>query len=208
MFLLLIACGENEFSSDPSQDPFKNHLINTFPGIDGNSAIHPGTGLIYQASWLILPEDDGKLIIYDQADFTIKLLNSDGELLSTAGRRGRGPGEFGDYARVWATVFMSNTFAERTLWDMDGEWFYYLSTHSSEITRFHLDTGMLEIISLISLPEREQNTETIHFFKEKYGSNDENTDPEQFFSVLFDNQLMPMFLSFRVQDHILLLQTL
>jgi hypothetical protein len=307
LLLLSIACGGTELDPDSSQDPFKNHLINALPGINVHSAIHPGSDLIYEASWLILPEDHGKLIIYDRADYTLKLLNRDGEILSTGGGQGRGPGEFGDYARFYPglenrlyavdamnhrihlyeitdtgidliktqlieypatyhlstlhvteagyfgvfsqfdnffnpdnryllyrlneqfemeekllelpgeqrplyefpqfTAYLPNTFAERTLWDMDGEWFYYLSTHSSEITRFHLDTGMLEIISLISLPEREQNTETIQFFKEKYGSNDENTDPEQFFSVLFDNQLMPMFLSFRVQDQILLLQT-
>lgn len=304
---LLLSCSENELNSDSPQDPFKNHLINAVSGIGVHSAIHPGSGLIYEASWLILPEYHGKIIIYDRADYTLKLLNSDGEIVSTAGGRGRGPGEFGDYARFYpglanrfyavdainhrihlyemkndsielvrtqtiefpATYFLSslhitnggyfgvfsqfenyfspdnryllyrlneqfemeekllelpgeqrhehefpqftmylpNTFAERTLWDIDGEWFYHLSTHKSEVTRFHLDTGVQEVISLISLPERERNAETIQFFKQMYSSIDEHADPEQYFSVLYENQLMPMFMSFRVHDQILLLQT-
>ena len=307
LLLLSIACGGTELDPDSSQDPFKNHLINTFSGITIHKAIHPGSDLIYEASWLILPEDHGKLIIYDRADYTLKLLNRDGEILSTGGGQGRGPGEFGDYARFYPglenrlyavdamnhrihlyevkddsielirtqtikfpatyylstlhitesgyfgvfsqfenyfspdnqyllyrlnenfemeekllklpgeqrrehvfpefTMYLPNTFAERTLWDADGEWFYYLSTHQSEITRFHLGSGDHETISLISLPERERNAETIQFFKAMYRTVAEHADPEQYFSVLYENQLMPIFLSFSVYDQIFLLQT-
>ena len=108
LLLLSIACGGTELDPDSSQDPFKNHLINTFSGITIHKAIHPGSDLIYEASWLILPEDHGKLIIYDRADYTLKLLNRDGEILSTGGGQGRGPGEFGDYARFYPVDAMNH----------------------------------------------------------------------------------------------------
>lgn len=40
-----------------------------------------------------------------------------------------------------------------------------------------------------------------------YSTVDENVDPDQYFSVLYENRFLPMFLSFGVQDQILLLQT-
>lgn len=44
---------------------------------------------------------------------------------------------------------------QKTFWDLDGEWFYYITSHSATINRYNLRTGEISVDTFFDLAERE-----------------------------------------------------
>jgi hypothetical protein len=60
----------------------------------------------------------------------------------------------------WSHI--DHTAGQKTLWDMDGEWFYHISSHSSVINRYNLRTGESMADIYFDLEERKITDETKH----------------------------------------------
>ena len=295
-------------SADPeTEDPFREFITQSYSQIPSYSEVHPGAEKIYMAGGLVAPKNSEILIQMDRADYTIKVLGPDGDILNTAGGQGRGPGELGDYARLYYdenqklyvvdprnnrihvfqildddlelletkmyqypatyhlssvfiteagyfglftqsenfftpenryllysldqnfemkekllelpgeqrtryeypdfTFYLPNIFAEKTLWDMDGDWFYYMSSHTPIINRYHLPTGEKETLDFLQIPVREHHSEIIPLMIEFYEPGDYEADIDQLSSVLYENDSLPMFIGFSAAQNRLFIQT-
>lgn len=57
------------------------------------------------------------------------------------------------------TQYIDHIVGQKTLWDVDGEWFYYISSHSSVINKYNLKTGESITEVYFKLEERVINEE-------------------------------------------------
>ena len=291
-----------------TEDPFREFIIENYTLIPTEQVVHPGADEIYNAGGVVAPADSENLIILDQADQTIKMLNRNGEIVNTAGGRGRGPGELGEYARFFLgedhklyvidglnhrvhiyeiiddtlnlletkpfnypagyffdsiystetglyglfsrsentffspdnryylytldqnlemkekllelpgeqrtrvddenfTFYFPNIFTEKTLWSMDGDWFYYMSSHKTIIHRFNVSTGVEQSIDILGIPLRENHPELIEEIIARFVNEDDISNSEQVTSVLYENESLPMFSSFKVSRDRVYIQT-
>jgi len=99
------------------------------------------------------------------------------------------------------SLYLVNIFAENIFWDLDGEWFYYLNTHKSEINKYHLPTGRLNTVSFLNFPERRNSSAAVQFAKEQLS----HIKDDQYWDVLEKSDYLPFFWSFRAQDRKLLM---
>jgi hypothetical protein len=294
-------------SDSPMEDPFREFITENYSLVPSHQEVHPGAGEIFNAGGLVAPTNSENLIVLDHADHTVKVLNTDGVIVHTTGGHGRGPGELGDYARLYYgddrllyvmdplnhrihifqnvddtlvlletnsyeypaayhlssiystetgfyglfsqsentfftpdnryylykldqnfsmkekllelpgeqrtrrddpnfTFYLPNIFAEKTLWDMDGDWFYHMSSHKPQIHRYHLPTGETETLEFLQIPLREHHSEIIPLIIDHFDPDDGQDDMDQRSSVLYENDSLPMFVGFIAEENRLFMQ--
>lgn len=100
-------------------------------------------------------------------------------------------------------LYMPNVLLRQTLWDVNGEWFYYLSSYEPVIHKYHLDTGKSEEISVHPISgERVRHDYHISFFKERFG----NEEYKEQWDIVERQDRLPLFSGFWVEDGKILLR--
>ncbi|WP_148898225.1 hypothetical protein [Fodinibius salinus] len=67
-------------------------------------------------------------------------------------------------------LFVPNVFLNRTFWEVDGEWFYYLQTKDPVVRKYNLRTGKQKKLPLHQLPERPKTSSYLQDIKERFMS--------------------------------------
>lgn len=103
------------------------------------------------------------------------------------------------------TMFLDNIFAERTYWDLEGEWFYFIRSHHPAVEAYNLKTGEVNKIDLEVSNRENSNEGIITFMKQKLAHIDDVVDGDQYWDVLDKSKLLPIFWNFSVSDNKILL---
>lgn len=103
------------------------------------------------------------------------------------------------------TMFLDNIFAERTYWDLEGEWFYFIRSHQATVEAYNLKTGEVKKIDLEIGDRENRNEGIITFMKQKLAHIDDVVDGDQYWDVLEKSKLLPIFWNFSVSDNKILL---
>lgn len=95
------------------------------------------------------------------------------------------------------SLYTPNEFLTKTMWDLEGDWFYYISTHSPIINKYNLKNGKTEELSFFPISERPINPGYIDFLnkREEYANKFSDTQ------VLKEIELLPLFSGFWVQNN-------
>lgn len=92
---------------------------------------------------------------------------------------------------------------QKTMWDLDGEWFYHISSHSTMINRYNLRTGESAADAWFDLADREITTENRKHLME-YTSNMIRRFPD-LRKTMEAVAVLPLFQEFLVHDNVLYL---
>ncbi len=101
----------------------------------------------------------------------------------------------------WSHV--DHIVGQKTLWDLDGEWFYYITSHNATINRYNLRTGETSFETFFDLAEREITPENRGHLME-LASNIMTRFPS-LRKTMESVTLLPLFSEFVVHDNILYL---
>ncbi|MFU8813091.1 MAG: 6-bladed beta-propeller [Balneolaceae bacterium] len=101
----------------------------------------------------------------------------------------------------WSHI--DHSVGQKTLWDLDGEWFYHTSSHSTMINRYNLRTGESAADAWFELAEREITTENRNHLME-YTSNIIRRFPD-LRKTMEAVAVLPLFQEFLVHDNVLYL---
>lgn len=100
-------------------------------------------------------------------------------------------------------LYMPNALLRQTLWDVEGEWFYYVSSYEPVINKYHLETGKSEEVSIRPISgERVRRDYHIRFFKERFG----NEEYKEQWDIVERQDRLPLFSGFWVADGKILLR--
>lgn len=101
-------------------------------------------------------------------------------------------------------AFINNLVGESVFWDVDGEWFYYLTSHSPVIYKYHLLTGDRETVNLPGIVQKRENTSvSIEYLKDLYSSFIEWNSAIK--DEIEQKSELPIFQDILVQDNKILL---
>lgn len=99
-------------------------------------------------------------------------------------------------------MYIDHLLGRITYWDLEDEWFYYISSKSSEINMYNLKTGQLKTQQYFTLENRANTEETKKFFKTHFASLSEGRPTVT--EAIQETDLLPMFSNFIVDgDRIL-----
>lgn len=87
---------------------------------------------------------------------------------------------------------------QKTFWDLDGEWFYYINSHSTKVHRYNLRTGETSAETFFALAERVITPEIRNHLIE-YSSNMINRFPD-LRKTMEAVTVLPLFQEFMVND--------
>lgn len=87
----------------------------------------------------------------------------------------------------------------KTFWDLDGEWFYYVTSHSTTIDRYNLRTGERSAETYFNLTDREVTPESRNQLME-FASNMMNRFPD-LRSTMEAVTVLPLFQELMVHDN-------
>lgn len=93
-FIFLISCSSEYSSSDNFSDPYIEKLSRIFNEVSVSQKTIPLSSSIIQPVFIDVVKNGSSIVIADNAKKTLFLINQEGEILSQAGRNGRGPGEY------------------------------------------------------------------------------------------------------------------
>ncbi|MCW9706171.1 6-bladed beta-propeller [Fodinibius salsisoli] len=298
----IISCKRETPSQEKTTDPYIENLKNRFAEISVSSENIPISSSIQQPHRVKVLQNNGYLVVVDDANKSIMLLNKKGEVLSTVGREGRGPEEFlnitqlhvSDDGRIFLldmllfritvyeffndelryvdtfpyknppkhslhsiyvtekanygvynqtegfqtpdnsfllyrldedfnteeqlleipgnkrqkviypefTLYLPNIFLSNTLWDVDGDWFYYMMSYQSSINKYNLRTGEHKVLKYAKFPKRLNKRYYLSFMKERL---DLNQDERQL-SVLENSERLPLFSGLWVHENKIMLR--
>lgn len=100
-------------------------------------------------------------------------------------------------------LYMPNVLLRQTLWDVEGEWFYYLSSYEPVIHKYHVETGKSEEISVHPISgERVRHDYHISFLKERFG----NEEYKEQWDIVEEQDRLPLFSGFWVEGGKILLR--
>lgn len=91
---LLISCNSQTPSRGEPADPYIQNLKNQFSGIQTRQSSLPQIEGMYLPGWLLRTNNCNHLIVSDNEAKSLFLINTDGDLLHSAGGEGRGPKEY------------------------------------------------------------------------------------------------------------------
>lgn len=95
------------------------------------------------------------------------------------------------------TLFLPSDFLSKTFWDVDDEWFYYITSYQPSVNKYNLKTGDKKVVSFFQFQERFNNSDYANSLKKRYNS----IKDEQYWDVLENSQTLPLFSGFWVQDN-------
>lgn len=72
------------------------------------------------------------------------------------------------YIKVSAHFHIPRTLGRTIYWDLDGEWFYYINSKSSQITKYNINTGQLKTQQYFIFEARTNTKKTKEFFKKRF----------------------------------------
>ena len=99
--------------------------------------------------------------------------------------------------------YIDHMAGKKTLWDLDGEWFYYISSHNPTINKYNLKTGELETTVYFKLEERKITEQTRSQLME-YSSSMASRFPTVK-ETMEEVRVLPLFQEFEVHDQMLYL---
>lgn len=101
------------------------------------------------------------------------------------------------------SLFIDHRVGKKTLWDLEGEWFYYISSHSPVINKYNLKTGESQTKTYFDLKDRVV-TENIRSQLAEYSAN----MTESYLTVkkaIEDVKVLPFFEEFVIYDDMIYL---
>ena len=105
-----------------------------------------------------------------------------------------------DQQQVSSNLFTDSYFGRRTYWDLDNDWFYYITSHQPIIHKFNLKAESMGDTLHLDLPGRLNDPVTLGHIKEHLSFIEEDFHWE----VLEESISWPLFRDFKVQNNTML----
>ncbi|TVR19277.1 MAG: hypothetical protein EA391_00985 [Balneolaceae bacterium] len=102
-------------------------------------------------------------------------------------------------------MYTPHQYLHRTFWDIDKDWFYFLTTDNSTIYRVHLETGEEQVISTLNLEKRVNSKAFAELLIATYS---DTGNDDEYWAVLNKIDFLPLFASFIVETNIIYLTLL
>ncbi len=102
--------------------------------------------------------------------------------------------------QVSSNLFMDSYFGRRTYWDLDNDWFYYITSHQPIIHIFNLKAESKGDTFHLDLPGRLNDPETMDQVKDRLYFIEEDFHWE----ILEESTSWPLFRDFKVQNNTML----
>ncbi|TVR17015.1 MAG: 6-bladed beta-propeller [Balneolaceae bacterium] len=109
-----------------------------------------------------------------------------------------------DKLKLSQVFFINNSVGQSTYWDLDGEWFYYINSHSSVIKKYHLKTGKFKTIQYFEFGDRKNSSYNITSLNEILERLIETNPPVG--EAIENSKTLPLFGGFIVQDNRILFE--